>query len=126
MRHGSRPKRGLFWKRDAAPVVGFNQPDVGGPFIFAMLRDQKEVGLRQIRWLHSFAQLIDFLALYEFEKCLARYDGESGVRSFSCLDQFLCMTFAQLTHRESLRDFEACFRVAQQKLGSSAEFVDDV
>lgn len=63
-----------------------------------------------------FAQLMEFLPVYEFNKCVARYDGNHGVKSFSCFDQFLCMAFAQLTHRESLRDLETCFRVAEKKL----------
>jgi transposase len=63
-----------------------------------------------------FSQLIDFLPVYEFDKCVDRYNGNHGVKSFSCFDQFLCMAFAQLTHRESLRDLETCFRVAEKKL----------
>ena len=63
-----------------------------------------------------FAQLMEFLPIYEFNKCVARYGGNQAVKSFSCLDQFLCMAFAQLTHRESLRDLETCFRVAEKKL----------
>ena len=63
-----------------------------------------------------FSQLIDFLPIYEFDKCVDRYNGNHGVKSFSCFDQFLCMAFAQLTHRESLRDLETCFRVAEKKL----------
>jgi hypothetical protein len=63
-----------------------------------------------------FTQLMDFLPRYEFKKCVERYTGNYKVKSFSCWDQFLCMTFAQLTFRESLRDIEACLRVAQLKL----------
>ena len=63
-----------------------------------------------------FSQLIDFLPVYEFDKCVDRYNGDHGVKSFSCFDQFLCMAFAQLTRRESLRDLETCFRVAEKKL----------
>lgn len=63
-----------------------------------------------------FSQLMDFLALYEFRECVKRYDGDHKVQSFSCLDQFLCMAFAQLTYRESLRDIEACLRAAHSKL----------
>jgi len=63
-----------------------------------------------------FAQLIDFLPIHEFRKCIARYDGNHKVKSFSCWDQFLCLAFAQLTYRESLRDIEACLRAAQPKL----------
>ena len=63
-----------------------------------------------------FAQLMEFLPVYEFNKCVQRYDGDHRVRSFSCFDQFLSMAFAQLTHRESLRDLETCFRVAHKKL----------
>ncbi len=63
-----------------------------------------------------FAQLMDFLPHYEFHKCVHRYRGNYKVQSFSCLDQFLCMAFAQLTYRESLRDIEACLRATQNKL----------
>jgi hypothetical protein len=63
-----------------------------------------------------FAQLMDFLPLSEFRRCVARYQGEYKVRGFSCLDQFLCLAFAQLTYRESLRDIETCLRAMQPKL----------
>jgi hypothetical protein len=63
-----------------------------------------------------FAQLMDCLPLPEFRRCVARYQGEHKVRGFSCLDQFLCLTFAQLTSRESLRDIETCLRALQPKL----------
>jgi hypothetical protein len=63
-----------------------------------------------------FAQLMDFLPYYEFRKCVEKYDGNHKVKSFSCWNQFLCLAFAQLTYRESLRDIEACMRVAHLKL----------
>jgi len=63
-----------------------------------------------------FAQLMDFLPIYEFHQCVERYHGHYKMKSFSCWDQFLCMAFAQLTYRESLRDIEACLRSAQRKL----------
>ena len=63
-----------------------------------------------------FSQLVSFLPKYEFQKCVARYRGHHKVRYFSCWDQFLCMSFAQLTYRESLRDIEACLRSMQRKL----------
>ena len=63
-----------------------------------------------------FAQLMDFVPSYEFRQCVERYNGNYKVKSFSCRDQFLCMAFAQLTYRESLRDIEACLRVAKTKL----------
>ena len=63
-----------------------------------------------------FAQLIDHLPRHEFNKCVARYEGDYKFRGFSCLDQFLCLTFAQLTFRESLRDIEACLRAVGGKL----------
>ncbi len=63
-----------------------------------------------------FSQLMDFLPGYEFRKCVRRYQGDHRVRSFNCLDQFLCMAFAQLTYRESLRDIEACLRAVPSKL----------
>lgn len=57
-----------------------------------------------------FSQVMDFLPIYEFHKCVRRYRGNYKVQSFSCLDQFLSMAFAQLTYRESLRDIESCLR----------------
>jgi hypothetical protein len=63
-----------------------------------------------------FAQVMEHFPAYEFRKCVTRYDGDFGKRSFSCLDQFLCLGFAQLTYRESLRDVEACLRSVQGKL----------
>jgi hypothetical protein len=63
-----------------------------------------------------FAQLMDFVSAYEFHQCVQRYHGHYKVKSFSCWDQFLCMAFAQLTYRESLRDIETCLRSTQQKL----------
>ncbi len=56
------------------------------------------------------AQLMDFIPRHEFNRCVARYRGHYKVKSFSCWDQFLCMAFAQLTFRDSLRDIEACLR----------------
>ena len=63
-----------------------------------------------------FSQVMEFLPLYEFRKCVKRYHGDYKVKSFSCMDQFLCLAFAQLTFRESLRDIEACLRSMQSKL----------
>ncbi|MFC1889679.1 IS4 family transposase [Thermodesulfobacteriota bacterium] len=63
-----------------------------------------------------FSQLMDFIPSYEFRKCVNRYNGNYKVKSFSCWNQFLCMAFAQLTFRESLRDIEACMRATQGKL----------
>jgi len=63
-----------------------------------------------------FAQLMEFFPSYEFRKCVEQYNGNHKVISFTCLDQFLCMAFAQLTYRESLRDIEACLRGAKPKL----------
>ena len=63
-----------------------------------------------------FAQLMDHLPPYEFHKCVERYHGNYKLRGFSCLDQFLCLAFAQLTFRESLRDIEACLHSVPSKL----------
>lgn len=63
-----------------------------------------------------FAQLMQHLPLTTFRRCVIRYRGEFKVKSFSCLDQFLCMAFAQLTYRESLRDIEVCLRAQSSKL----------
>ena len=59
---------------------------------------------------------MDFLPTYEFRQCVQRYNGNYKIKSFSCWDQFLCLAFAQLTYRESLRDIQACLRGAQLKL----------
>ena len=63
-----------------------------------------------------FSQLMDFLPKHEFNKCVRRYQGNYRIRRFSCFNQFLCMAFAQLTYRESLRDIETCLRALQPKL----------
>jgi Domain of unknown function (DUF4372)/Transposase DDE domain len=63
-----------------------------------------------------FSQLIGFVPDREFRRCVARYNGDSRFRGFSCWDQFLCMAFAQFTYRESLRDIEACLRSSSDKL----------
>lgn len=63
-----------------------------------------------------FAQVTGHLPLTTFGRCVARYGGSHKIKSFSCLDQYLCMAFAQLTYRESLRDIEACLRAQQSKL----------
>jgi transposase len=63
-----------------------------------------------------FAQLMDLLPLGEFRCCVERYDGDYKVQSCSCLDQFLCLVYAQLTYRESLRDIETCLRAHGRQL----------
>jgi len=63
-----------------------------------------------------FSQVMDFVPLRRFKSCVLRYRGDHRVRKFSCLDQFYCMAFAQLTSRESLRDIEACLRALGPKL----------
>jgi len=63
-----------------------------------------------------FSQLMEFMPTYQFQLCVDRYRGHRYVKDFSCWDQFLCLAFAQLTYRESLRDIEACLRTQQPKL----------
>jgi transposase len=63
-----------------------------------------------------FSQLMDFFPKYEYDKCVRRYRGNYRMRTFSCYDQFLCMAFAQLTYRESLRDTVTCLEVLKPKL----------
>jgi Domain of unknown function (DUF4372)/Transposase DDE domain len=63
-----------------------------------------------------FSQLMDFVPIHDFRQCVKRYNGNYKTKSFSCWDQYLCMAFAQLTYRESLRDIQACLRAAQTKL----------
>ncbi len=63
-----------------------------------------------------FAQLMEFIPTYQFQLCVDRYQGNHYVKDFSCWDQFLCLAFAQLTYRTSLRDIEACLRAQQPRL----------
>lgn len=63
-----------------------------------------------------FAQLMDFLPLHTFRRCVARYPSSYPTKTFSHLDQYLCMAFAQLTFRESLRDIEVCLRAHESKI----------
>lgn len=65
---------------------------------------------------YVFSQLISFAPRYEFKKCVQRYKGDKRVRTFSCWNQFLCMAFGQLTHRESLRDVITCLRAQGKKV----------
>lgn len=63
-----------------------------------------------------FSQLIDHLPMRTFRRCVARHQGNRYVKTFSCTDQYLCLAFAQLTWRESLRDIEVCLRAQRDKL----------
>lgn len=63
-----------------------------------------------------FSQIMDFFPYRRFGTCVRRYGGDKGVRTFSCRDHLLCLIFAQLTYRESLRDIESCLRGFQSKL----------
>ena len=63
-----------------------------------------------------FSQLIDFLPKKQFDKCVRRHRGNHRIKTFSCFDQYLCMAFAQITYRQSLRDIETCLRAMQPKL----------
>jgi hypothetical protein len=63
-----------------------------------------------------FSQLIQFLDRKLFQKCVNRYGGSKGIKVFSCWDQFLCLAFAQLTYRDSLRDIEACLNGSRELL----------
>lgn len=63
-----------------------------------------------------FSQVMDFMPMHIFRRCVARYRGNHKVISFTCLDQYLCMVFAQITYRESLRDIEACLRAQSHKV----------
>jgi len=63
-----------------------------------------------------FAQLMDHLPRHTFRRLVKRYHGHRRVKNFTCWDQFLCMAFAQLTYRDSLRDIEACLGALPEKL----------
>ena len=80
------------------------------------MRPSSRKGVAMHQGHYVFAQLMQHLPLTTFRRCVARYDGERRVKRFSCLDQYLCLAFAQLTWRESLRDIEACLRAQSSKL----------
>jgi len=63
-----------------------------------------------------FSQIMEFISKYNFDKCVRRYNGNYRTRNFRCWDQFLSMSFAQLSYRESLRDIEACLNAQPNKL----------
>ena len=63
-----------------------------------------------------FSQLFDHLPFHSFRQCVQRYQGNHKLKTFHCLDQYLCMAFGQLAYRESLRDIEACLRAQSSKL----------
>lgn len=63
-----------------------------------------------------FSQIMSYIPKYSFDSCVKKYRGNYKVQSFTCWEQFLAMTFAQLTYRESLRDIETCLRAMQNKL----------
>jgi len=63
-----------------------------------------------------FSQILEYLPLNVLHRCVDRYNGNFNVQTFTCLDQFLCHVYAQLTYRESLRDIEVCLRSQPSKL----------
>ena len=68
------------------------------------------------RWKTDFSQLTECIHPEQFRRCVARYDGNRKVYNFPCWDQFLAMTFAQLTYRDSLADIEVCLRSRRDQL----------
>jgi hypothetical protein len=84
--------------------------------MFVILRGIRSQGVSMNVGKLVFAQIMEHLPLTTFRRCVARYGGEHKVKTFSCLDQYLCMAFAQLTYRESVRDLEACLRAQANKL----------
>ena len=63
-----------------------------------------------------FAQILQHVSRYDFNKYVRKYNGNYKIRTFPCYDQFLCLAFAQLTYRESLRDIETCLNSYREKL----------
>ena len=63
-----------------------------------------------------FSQILEHLPRYEFDKFIKKYEGNRRVRRFPCYDHFLCLAYAQLTYRESLRDIETCLNSHREKL----------
>lgn len=64
----------------------------------------------------AFSQLMSLLPDYEFNKCVARYNGDYRIKEFTCKEHFLVMSFALLTYRDSLRDIESCLQAMSKKL----------
>ena len=81
---------------------------------FSSLKFKKEWQLNTGKTI--FAQIMEFLPEYEFNKCVKQYNGNYKIKSFTCRNQFYTMAFAQLTYRESLRDIETCLRAFRSKL----------
>jgi hypothetical protein len=79
-------------------------------------QEKSERSLNMNKGQTVFSQVIDFLPKKKFRQCVDRYNGDYRTRSFASYNQFLCMAFAQLTYRESLRDIECCLRAMQDKL----------
>ena len=65
---------------------------------------------------YVFAQIFDFVYKYEFDKCIDKYNGNYRVKTFKCWEQFLVMSFAQFTYRDSLRDIELCLNGMKSRL----------
>lgn len=63
-----------------------------------------------------FSQVMEYMPIHTFRRCVQTYRGNYKIKDFTCLDQYLCMAFAQLTYRESLRDIETCLRAQRSKL----------
>src|SRR6516225_9176364 len=80
------------------------------------MRPSSRKGVAMHQGHYVFSQVMAHLPLTTFRRCVARYGGEHRIKRFSCLDQYLCLAFAQLTWRESLRDIEACLRAQSSKL----------
>ncbi len=91
--------------------IDLNSTSVVSILVFTHTMDERMYDGRMV-----FSQLMDNVPKREFRRCVDRYGGNYRVRTFTCWDQFLCMAFAQLTCRESLRDIEACLRSLPDKL----------
>jgi hypothetical protein len=63
-----------------------------------------------------FAQVLEWIHPEQFRRCVQRYDGNNRIRNFHCWDQFLAMSFAQMTYRDSLADIEVCLRSRPDQL----------
>lgn len=64
---------------------------------------------------YVLSQILELVTRIEFSRCVDKYQGNYRVRSFSCRDQFICLAFGQLTHRESLRDIVSCLNAQKSK-----------
>ena len=85
-------------------------------FVHAIIGELSTNYIVMYQGKYIFSQIMDWVVRYQFNQCVARYEGEYWVKHFTCWEQFLALTFGQLTHRKSLRDIVVCLSAHREKL----------